>query len=120
VRSIRVVVGEIPRILSAIIEGAVTREPDMTLIPASAGDLALLVRRSAADVAIVADERPESEAVHRQVLVDNPRVKILVVTDDGRAAHLLEFRRVPIAEVSPQALVQAIRAAVALGGRPAD
>jgi DNA-binding NarL/FixJ family response regulator len=112
---IRVVVGEVPRLLRDIIEDAVRREADMTLVEAGGADLAALVRRSRADVAIVADDPPARGAEHRHVLVEHPDLKLLVVTDDGRSAQLLEFRRRLMFDVSPQALVRAIRDAA--GGR---
>jgi len=106
---IRIVVGEVPRLLRDIIETAVKREEDMVLVEVNGGDLAALVRDSAADVAIVADDSPRRSAGHRQALVDHPELKLLVLTDDGRSAQLLELRRRLMSDVSPQALVRAIR-----------
>ncbi|PYR72927.1 MAG: hypothetical protein DMF86_22040 [Acidobacteria bacterium] len=117
-KHIRVVVGKIPRILRAIIEGAITLQSDMELIASGGADLSATARRSHADVVIVAEEMYEGDPAHRQVLVDNPQLKLFVVTDDGRAAHMLEFRRLPVADVSPQGLVEAIRDAVGTGARP--
>jgi hypothetical protein len=50
-----------------------------------------------------------------QFLLENPRLKVLVIKREGREAQLLEFRQIPVAEVSPQGLVDAIRAAVGSG-----
>jgi DNA-binding NarL/FixJ family response regulator len=98
-----------PRLLRDIIDDAIAREPDMMLIDEAGGDFEALVHRSAADVAIVVDDSPDREAVHRQMLVDHPELKILVVTDDGRTAQLLELRRRLMSDVSAQSLVRAIR-----------
>ncbi len=108
---IRVVVGDVPRLLRDIIDEAITRERDMMLVRAEGADLAALVRDSGADVAIVADDAPHRGARHRQALVEHPNLKIVVVTDDGRAARLLEFRQRLMPDISPRALVEAIRAA---------
>ncbi len=120
-KQIRVVVGEIPHILRAIVEGAVSLQADMKLISSGGGDLAGTVRQSAADVAIVAEEssEPADAPAHRRVLIENPRLKMFVLTDDGREAHLLEFRRFPVEDISPHGLVTAIRAAVGQGRPPA-
>jgi DNA-binding NarL/FixJ family response regulator len=121
-KQIRVVVGEIPYILRAIVEGAVSLQADMKLISSGGGDLAGAVRRSAADVVIVAEESSEpadAPAAHRQVLIENPRLKMFVLTDDGREAHLLEFHRFPVKDISPHGLATAIRAAVGQGRAPA-
>src|SRR5438094_139965 len=83
----------------------------MELIASGGADLSATARRSRADVVIVAEEVYEGDPAHRQVLVDNPQLKLFVVTDDGRAAHMLEFRRLPGADVSPQGLVGASRRA---------
>ena len=107
---IRIVVAEVPRLLRKIIEDAITREPDMMLVEAEGRDLDMVVRNSGAHVAIVVADRPESVARrHRQVFLEHPELKLLMVTDDGRSAQLLEFRRRLMSDVSPQAIVQAIR-----------
>jgi DNA-binding NarL/FixJ family response regulator len=108
--SIRVVVGEIPRLLRDIIENAITQEPDMMLVEAAGADLATLVRRSGADVAIVADDPLDCDTRHTEALVEHPNLKILVLADNGREAHLLEFRRGLMPDISPRALVDVIRA----------
>lgn len=112
---IRIVIGDVPRLLREIIEEAVTGEPDMMLVEGEGGDLDALVRKSNADVAIVADDSPDRGASHRQLLVEHPELKLLMVTNDGRSAQLIEFRRRMMSDVSPQAIVQAIRDAAGAG-----
>jgi CO dehydrogenase nickel-insertion accessory protein CooC1 len=73
----------VPYLLRDILEDAIAREPDMVLIDGD-GSLETLVGRSAADVAIV-------------------------ITDEGRTAQVLEFRRRLLPDVSPQVIVRAIR-----------
>lgn len=111
-KQIRVVVAEVPQILRAIIEDAVRLQHDMDLISGRAVELPELVARCSADVVIVAEGMPGEARAHRQVLADHPDLKMLVVTAGGHAAHLQEFQRVRVDDVSAQGLIEAIRAAV--------
>jgi DNA-binding NarL/FixJ family response regulator len=104
--------------LRDIIEDAIGHQADMELIADGASDCSKAVKRSAADVVIMADQRVLGSAAPEQLLVINPHLKVFVVTDDGRQAHLLEFRETPVVPVSPQRLVDAIRAAVGTGDGP--
>jgi hypothetical protein len=116
-RHIRVAVSAMPRLLRDIIEGAVNLAPDMCLITAGDGStLSLAIKSCAVDVVILGEQPARTASSHRQLLVDNPLLKIVVVTDDGCTAHVVEFRRIPVAEMSPTGLVDAIRAAVSLTG----
>lgn len=74
----------------------------------------MLVRQSNPGVAIVAEDLQDFGARHRQVFIEHPALKILVASDGGRTAQLLEFRRRLMSDVSPQALLEAIRSAHAL------
>ena len=113
-KTIRILIDAMPRMLREIIEGALARQPDMLLLDFAADpDLATAVKRGAPNVVIVADANGTAGPSPRKLLVDNQQLKIFVVTDDGRSGHLLEFRRLPVAQMSPQGLVTAIRAAVA-------
>ena len=113
---IRIHVGKMPRLLREIVEDAVRFQPDMKRIDSSEEhDLSSAIKREQADVLIVAEPGIDDAASHEQLLLENPRLKVLVVSRDGREAHLLEFRQIPVVEVSPQGLVDAIRAAVGSG-----
>lgn len=116
--AIRVVVGEVPRLLRDIIDDAARVHPDIEIFASADTDLSRAVARRGADVVIVAAAAPGASRLHRRVLVDHPQLKVFVVTDEGRAAHLLELRQTPVVEVSPNGLIEAIRAAVAAGRRP--
>jgi hypothetical protein len=105
--------------LRDIIEDAISHQADMELIDDGGdSDCSKAVRRSAAEVVIVADQTGLGSAPHEQLLIENPHLKMFVVTDDGRQAHLLELRQTPVVQVSPQRLVDAIRAAVGSGNGP--
>lgn len=89
----------------------------MMLVPGDS-DPSAIARRADVDVAIVAHESRYGDAPLRQALVDNPRLKVFVVTENGRTAHVLEFQSRAVVDLSPQALVTAIRTAVR--GEPGD
>ena len=112
---IRIHVGEMPRMLREIVEHAVRFQPDMKLIDSGdRHDLPMAIKREHAGVVIVAERGVDDPVSHEQLLLDNPRLIVLVVSRDGREAHLLQFRRIPVAVVSPQGLVDAIRAAAGM------
>jgi len=113
VKVIRVVIGNVPRILREIVESAVTLHSDIELFRSSDADLSRAVAHYHADAAIVAGPAPTMKRLHRSVLVDNPELKMFVVTNDGREAYLLELHRTAVREVSPGGLIDAIRLAVA-------
>jgi hypothetical protein len=115
VRTIRVLVGDVPRMLRDIIEGAVRLQSGMELVKGNVSDLMQLLERGAIDVAIVGGTAEGATRSQRRLLADHPQLTMFVVTDDGRSAHRLEFRRTPVLDVSPAGLVDAIRAAVADG-----
>jgi len=99
--------------LREIIERAVAGQPDMEIVDdlppnAMAPDA---LRRAGADVVISAGYH-DSAAVSR-LLCELPRLKVLVVSADGRETALHELRpnRMELGEVSPQTIVDAIRGA---------
>lgn len=103
--------------LRDIVEEAVRVQPDMELVDrGDERDVSTAIKTRQATVAVVAETADESPG-HGALLIENPRLKVLVVTHDGREAHFLEFRRIPVADVSPRGLVDAIRAAVGSGAK---
>jgi hypothetical protein len=102
--------------LREIVEDAVRVQPDMELIEgADRNDLPTATKAEQPDVAIITEGGADSHISHEQLLLQNQRLKVLVVSRDGREAHLLEFRQIPVVEVSPHGLIDAIRAAVGSG-----
>jgi hypothetical protein len=99
-----------PRLLHDIVEEMVRTQPDMELVAAT-DDLTLqrAVTTRRPDVLIIAEG--DVRGAHEKLLLANPRLKLLVVGRDGRQAHVLELLRTPVPNVSPQGLVDAIRAA---------
>ena len=110
---VNVALGAIPRILRDILEETISRQPDMQLVarrdvpgPTPHPDY------RGADVVIVEEQAPSDRLSHERLLIENPRLRLLVLTAKGGEAHLLEFRRIPVSDVSPQGLLDAIRLAV--------
>jgi predicted RNA methylase len=96
-----------------IVEDTVRVQPDMELVDLGDGnDLLTAIKGRQADVVVAAERDGDPPGLRDQLLVENPHLKVFVVTEDGREARLLEFRQVPVPEVSPQGLIDAIRAAV--------
>jgi len=114
-------VEEMPRMLRDIVERAVGTRPDMEVVERVEGRdaLAAAVDRTPVDVAILylADqlELPSYDAM----LFDHPRIRLLALTGDGRAAAVYALRPQldPVRVVSPNGLVDAIRAAVPISAR---
>lgn len=112
VKVIRVVIGDVPRILREILEDALKRHPDIEFLHSDDKSLSRVAAEFGADAAIVNETGTPGSRVHRAVLADLPDLKMFVVTDEGRAVQLLELRRTSIVEVSPTGLVDAIKVAV--------
>ena len=95
--------------LRDIIETAVKSQPDMELVNREdEGDVEQAVQNQWVDVAIVGSGAPLCE----RVFLSRPRLKVLVVRVDGRAAEVFEFSGHSVVEPSPQNLLEAIRRAL--------
>jgi hypothetical protein len=105
--------------LRDIVEDVVSAQPDMELVGRGVSDLATTIKAQQPDVVVVAEAWACLNLPGRELLVDDRWLRVLVVIGDGRQAQLFELRRIPIHEVSPQGLVNAIRAAVSVDGADA-
>ena len=113
-KRVRILVDEMPRLLREIVEAAVRFQPDMELVNAPDGnDLPMVIKGRQVDVVIAGEREADNPGLGEQLLLKNPHLKVVVVTEDGREARLFELRQVRVPDVSPQGLVDAIRAAVA-------
>ena len=97
----RIFVGELPRMMRAIVEDAVSGQPDMDL-----------VERGPADVAIVPETARALPTVEALLRGDG-RLRVLALSADGRRARILHISARPVPTVSPLGLMDAIRAAMA-------
>jgi hypothetical protein len=114
VPSIRIAIAALPQLLCDIVAGALSSEPDFELVGEAPEHLGLprLIHESGAQLAIVACERSEIAELGR--LINGSPTTLLAITDGGRAGVLYELRprEVDLGELSPRALVNAIRQAV--------
>lgn len=105
----RILVTDMPQMLSDIIETAVSLQPDMELVEREDNEgLETVVHRCHVDVAIVGG--PIS--LYQEVWLARRRLKVLVTTGNGRSAEVLEFGHRSLDEPSPQSLLDAIRIAL--------
>jgi hypothetical protein len=109
VERIRVAISDLPGVLHDIIASTVTAADDMALVDdISDGGLDVLIELHDAD----------SELEHvPELLVRNTRSRVVSVGEHGRESVLWELwpRRVPLPELSPDELLDAIRASVRRG-----
>ena len=110
--------------LREIVTSAAAGREDMQVVgtPETRESLLMAVGRTAADVVILGltrEEEARAEDVHAYdvLLYTYPRLKVLAVTGSGRHAILYELRphRTALGNVSPEALLAAVRSAVASG-----
>lgn len=117
VERIRILLAELPRMLRDIIESVIAGQSDMSIVGSvDARDrVTTALDRTPADVVIVGMRDAETTATLTPVLLAQPRLKLLAISGDERSSYLYELRphTVPLGDVSPQGLVDAIRSAVA-------
>ena len=91
--------------LGEIIENVVSAQPDMEVVGNLDGRTSLT--EAAANLGV--------DVVIVELVTSHPQIKVLAVAGDGRGAFLYELRpqTSSLGEVSPQGLVDAIRAATA-------
>lgn len=127
----RVVLAELPGLLRDIVKGAVAAQPDMEIVAevADCAALAQVAEHSHPDVAVVGRVFSTTSEADGELLrrCASGGLALLSVTDDGRNAFSLQLRPELVAlghegaGVSPQILVDAIRAEARRRGRgPAE
>ena len=101
-------------LLREIVRETIAREPDLDVVAEhDAGvDVRAAVEREEADFVIVGSDAVAAAAVSTLVAADRG-VRALELRSDGRDSVLYELRphRVPLGEISPEALLHTIRAA---------
>jgi DNA-binding NarL/FixJ family response regulator len=110
---IRVLLAEIPRILTDIIKDITASHEDIDVIGERAGfdDLTQTAIRTQADVVVVGKANGSGDDDYCELLRRRPRLKILAISADGRRGflHELQPRVIPLGELSPNSLIDAIR-----------
>src|SRR5687767_5610287 len=102
-----------PPLLRDIVRNALDSHPDITVVgesPHGAG-LHRTLAQTQPDVVVVGTVEPDGFAMPRHILATYPQTRVLMLADTGRSAVMYELipHRTPLGEVSPQALVDAIR-----------
>lgn len=101
--------------LSDIITDIVTSQPDMEMVGTVTDGVAAAVTVSETDADVIVLGLPDAElpSEYAALLSARPQTRLLGVSGDGRRAFLYEVRpyRSALGEVSPEALIAAIRSA---------
>jgi DNA-binding NarL/FixJ family response regulator len=113
--NITVLILDAPQMLREILEQAISKEPDMRLMPESAASAVPSGETGAPDVVVVGGTAVEPGERARALLARWPRTRVLMITGGGH--KVLQYELLPhgidFGEMSPRQLVEAIRTAVA-------
>jgi hypothetical protein len=105
--------------MRSIIEGTLAAQPDMSLVGhCRYGELLEVVAEREAEILIVTEDADRPEASFTPLLLTFPSLKVVMLAQDGAQAALLELRRIQLVDVSPDSLVEGIRAAWLEGESP--
>jgi DNA-binding NarL/FixJ family response regulator len=115
---IRVLLAEMPRMLIDIIKDITASHEEIDVIGevADLNDLTRTAIRTRADVIVVGDAVGGSQDDYHELLRRRPALKILAITADGRRGFLHELQPmvVPLGELSPRSLIDAILGRIVL------
>jgi DNA-binding NarL/FixJ family response regulator len=117
VAQIRLVLASMPPLLGAIVRETLAGQRDIEIL-AEVADLEqvlTVVRHTGASVAILGSMPDDPRALVHELLTHHPWLHVVMLTSDARTAvvHSLQPRASAIADISPQALLDAIRTAPA-------
>jgi DNA-binding NarL/FixJ family response regulator len=101
-----------PLLLRELIREIVAQEEDLVIVgEADDGTLPAAAARADADFVIVGLDDPGAAERYLELLEQRPLTKVLAISGDGRDAELWELhpRLIPVREVSPDAVLAAIR-----------
>jgi hypothetical protein len=100
-----------PRLLNDIVHTILAAEADLDVDAPSSHAALLPEKVRDADVVIVM-ERELAGMNYESLLRAHPRLRLVALSGDGRSGALCELRpcRVPLGELSPQSLIDAVRA----------
>jgi len=111
---IRIVLASLPRMLGEIVRKVLGTAADLEIVDtvASLEELGSALAVHAADVVIAGVSRPDGRGKFDALLRAHPAVRVFSLESDGRETVLYELRphSVALGNVSPEALVAAIRA----------
>ena len=112
-RKVRIALADVPDELRHLVEEGLADQPDLSLVVAAQGEVALLLQAARVDVVVVAMARGEVPAVAERLLDEYPRIGVVCIDlAEGRGVvYRLRPNQASIDEVSPQAIATAIRGA---------
>jgi DNA-binding NarL/FixJ family response regulator len=115
VRRTRILLVALPPMLSDIVADTIGSQTDMEVVGElpTAAELQAGVSEAVADIVIIGLDDLDLPSECLGLFDAYPSIRVLGVSIDGRSASLYELRphRLPLGEVSPDGLVQAIREA---------
>jgi DNA-binding NarL/FixJ family response regulator len=115
VAPIRLVLASMPPLLGAIVRETLAGQRDIEILAEVIDSAQILatVRRTGASVAVLGATPGDSRTLVHELLTAQPWLHVVVLTSDARGAvvHSLQPRASAIADISPQALLDAIRTA---------
>jgi hypothetical protein len=107
--------GSMPAMLRGILAEVFAHQTDMLLVGPmdSPSPMSAAVTAHQPDVLVVSVDKPDWADGLVELFVENPRLHILAIGNDARAAtmHELYIRRWQVADPSPTAIVDAVRQA---------
>lgn len=112
--SLRIVVGELPRLMREIIVQTLSTQADIEVVK-EVRDLST-IRESVPDlrpdVVILGCAESEVADIGSDLLKSDPRMRLLALTAEGRNAFLYQLnpQKVALGELSPKRLLEAVRA----------
>lgn len=110
---VRILLADMTPMLLSIIRSIVADQPDIEVVGelSEPTRLQAMVERTRAAMVIVGRDRPIPPDAFGQLLARTPPVRVLAITDEGRAAVLYDLRpqRIPVGELSAARLVAVAR-----------
>ena len=114
-----------PRLLGDIVRETLSAQHDVTIIAdvRARDEITPAVQQTDADVAVIgvaADAWNSLNDLLRELLAERPRLTVIALASDGRNGYVFQLlpSSVAIDDISPQSLVEAIRARSTMGVHP--
>jgi DNA-binding transcriptional LysR family regulator len=107
---VRVLIAAMPPLLTDVVKGLVCLHPELDVIDDASGDVVEAVASHEADAVLTAASVCRAPEVTERLLYAHPRLRLLVLSQDGRVAHLYRLlpHEVRIDDVSMHELIHAI------------
>jgi DNA-binding NarL/FixJ family response regulator len=109
------ILAAVPPLLADVVRDALAAERGMEVAraPADPGELSRRIDETGARLVLAEARGAGLPDTLLELMYRHPRVKLLLLSDDGRAAALYRLapERRPLAEATPRALAEAVRAA---------